>query len=34
VARRDEQEYSALMSSTYVRREDGWKLVFHQQTPR
>lgn len=26
--------YSALMSSTYVRREDGWKLAFHQQTPR
>lgn len=34
VARRDSQEYSALMSSVYVRREDGWKLVFHQQTPR
>jgi Domain of unknown function (DUF4440) len=33
VARRDDQEYSALMSSLYVRREDGWKLVFHQQTP-
>ena len=26
--------YSALMSSLYVRRESGWKLVFHQQTPR
>ncbi len=26
--------YSALMSSTYVRREGGWKLVFHQQTLR
>ncbi|MGY1636462.1 nuclear transport factor 2 family protein [Geodermatophilus sp. SYSU D00742] len=26
--------YSALMSSVYVRREDGWKLVLHQQTPR
>lgn len=34
VAGRDGQEYSALMSSLYVRREDGWKLVFHQQTPR
>jgi hypothetical protein len=34
VATRDGQEYSALMSSVYVRREDGWKLVFHQQTPR
>lgn len=27
-------EYSALISSHYVRRDDGWKLVFHQQTPR
>lgn len=27
-------EYSALVSSTYVRRDDGWKLSFHQQTPR
>ena len=27
-------EYSALMSSVYARREDGWKLVLHQQTPR
>jgi hypothetical protein len=26
--------YSALMSSTYVRRADGWKLAMHQQTPR
>lgn len=26
--------YSALVSSVYVRRADGWKLVFHQQTPR
>ena len=34
VAERDGQEYSALMSSVYVRRLDGWKLVFHQQTPR
>lgn len=34
VAARDGQEYSALMSSLYVRREDGWKLAFHQQTPR
>jgi hypothetical protein len=34
VAQRDEQEYSALMSSVYVRREDDWKLTFHQQTPR
>jgi hypothetical protein len=35
VARRDgAPEYSALMSSVYVRRSDGWKLTFHQQTPR
>jgi hypothetical protein len=34
VAQRDAQEYSALMSSVYVRREDGWRLTFHQQTPR
>jgi hypothetical protein len=34
VAARDGQQYSALMSSLYVRREDGWKLAFHQQTPR
>jgi hypothetical protein len=35
VAQRDPSPpYSALMSSVYVRREDGWKLVFHQQTPR
>ena len=27
-------EYDALMSSIYVRRSDGWKMVFHQQTPR
>ncbi|BCJ69750.1 DUF4440 domain-containing protein [Polymorphospora rubra] len=26
--------YSALVSSGYVRREDGWRLTFHQQTPR
>lgn len=26
--------YSALMSSLYVRRADGWKLAMHQQTPR
>ena len=26
--------YSALMSSVYVRRAGGWRLAFHQQTPR
>ena len=34
IAERDGSEYSALISSTYVRRDDGWKLAFHQQTPR
>ena len=35
VAQRDgAPPYSALMSSVYVRRADGWKLTFHQQTPR
>ncbi len=32
-ARRGDLRYSALMSSVYVRR-DGWRLAFHQQTPR
>jgi hypothetical protein len=27
-------EYSAHMSSLYVHRANGWKLTFHQQTPR
>ena len=26
--------YSALMASTYVRRDDRWRLAVHQQTPR
>ena len=34
VAERDASPYSALVSSTYVRRDDGWKLALHQQTPR
>lgn len=34
VARREDYEYSALVSSLYVRRADGWKLAFHQHTPR
>ena len=34
VAERDGTPYSALVSSTYVRRADGWKLALHQQTPR
>ncbi|KUG56701.1 hypothetical protein AVL61_06515 [Kocuria rosea subsp. polaris] len=34
VARRGESApYDALVSSTYARRDRGWKLVVHQQTP-
>lgn len=33
-ARRDDDAYSALVSSLYVRRDDGWRMVLHQQTPR
>jgi hypothetical protein len=33
-AQRPGQEpYSAVISSTFVREEDGWKLAFHQQSP-
>jgi hypothetical protein len=31
--RGSDQRYNALVSSAYARRQDGWKLVFHQQTP-
>jgi hypothetical protein len=31
-AQREGEPYRALVSSAYVRRQDGWKLVFHQQT--
>lgn len=31
--RRGRGEYVALMSSVYVRRPEGWRLVLHQQTP-
>jgi hypothetical protein len=27
------ERYRALVSSGYVRRSDGWKLMFHQQAP-
>ncbi len=33
-ARENGPEYAALVSSLYVRRDGGWKLAFHQQTPR
>jgi hypothetical protein len=26
--------YSALIASTYVRRDGAWRLALHQQTPR
>lgn len=29
----DDGRYRALVGSGYVRREDGWKLMYHQQTP-
>lgn len=33
-ARREgEPAYAALCSSTYVRSEGAWRMVFHQQTP-
>jgi len=31
--RADGREYSALVSSGYVRRDGEWKLAFHQQAP-
>lgn len=31
--RRGEQRYAALMSSVWVRRDSGWRLALHQQTP-
>ncbi len=35
VAQRDgSPPYSALISSSYVRRAGGWRLAIHQQTPR
>lgn len=30
---REGQGYSALIGSAYVRRDDGWKLTFHQHSP-
>ena len=31
--RGEHERYQARVSSGYVRREDGWKMMFHQQTP-
>jgi hypothetical protein len=32
-AQRKGEEYSALVSSAYVRRDSTWRLAFHQQSP-
>jgi hypothetical protein len=32
--RGDAPEYFALVASLYVRRAAGWRLAYHQQTPR
>jgi hypothetical protein len=32
-ATRDDQPYTALFNSTYVREDGDWKLAVHQQTP-
>ena len=31
--RGNEERYSALVSSGYVRRDGEWRMMFHQQTP-
>ncbi len=34
IARRaGEEPYTAVISSTFVRDHEGWKLAFHQQSP-
>lgn len=33
VTRADGEPYSALVSSVYAKRPDGWKLTFHQHSP-
>ena len=33
VTRADGEPYAALVSSAYVRRPNGWKLVLHQHSP-
>ena len=33
-ARRGNEAYEAMVTSTYVRRGDRWQLALHQQTPR
>ncbi|ALC11347.1 hypothetical protein LH20_05210 [Sphingopyxis sp. 113P3] len=31
--RADDEPYTALVSSGYVRRSGGWRLIFHQHSP-
>ena len=31
--RAGDEPYAAVISSTFVRDQDGWKLAFHQQSP-
>ena len=31
--RRGDDEYRAVLSSAYARRDGDWKLILHQQTP-
>lgn len=33
-ARRGVETYAALVASMYIRRPGGWRLTFHQHTPR
>lgn len=33
VTRADGEPYTALVSSAYLRRPNGWKLAFHQHSP-
>ena len=29
----DGEPYAAMVSSAYVKRDEGWKLAFHQHSP-
>jgi hypothetical protein len=33
VTRPDGEPYAALVSSAYAKRQEGWKLAFHQHSP-
>lgn len=30
---REQKRYDAVLASTYIKHDDGWQLVLHQQTP-